>query len=72
MWSILENVPCVLEKKVSSSQKKKNEFNLLQGKNSTFFEAWEKETSNTISLKKYNEKAEKHYTRSFSILPLAG
>ena len=52
--------------------KRKKEFNLLQGKNSTFLEAWEKETSNTISLKKYNEKAEKHYTRSFSILPLAG
>ena len=51
---------------------RKSEFNLLQGKNSTFLEAWEKETSNTISLKKYNEKAEKHYTRSFSILPLAG
>ena len=26
------------------------------------FEAWERETSNTISLKKNNEKAEKHYT----------
>ena len=31
--------------------KSKKEFNLLQGKNSTFLEAWEKETSNTISLK---------------------
>ena len=30
--------------------KRKKEFNLLQGKNSTFFEAWEKETSNTITL----------------------
>ena len=29
--------------------KRKNEFNLLQGKNSTFLEAWEKETSNTIT-----------------------
>ena len=29
--------------------KRKKEFNLLQGKNSTFLEAWEKETSNTIS-----------------------
>ena len=29
--------------------KKKKEFYLLQGKNSTFLEAWEKETSNTIS-----------------------
>ena len=38
--------------------KMKKEFNLLQGKNSTFLEAWEKETSNTITLKK-NEKAEK-------------
>ena len=28
--------------------KRKKEFNLLQGKNSTFLEAWEKETSNTI------------------------
>ena len=27
--------------------KRKKEFKLLQGKNSTFFEAWEKETSNT-------------------------
>ena len=27
---------------------RKKEFNLLQGKNSTFLEAWEKETSNTI------------------------
>ena len=33
--------------------KRKKEFNL---------EAWEKETSNTISLKKKNEKAEKYYT----------
>ena len=29
--------------------KRKEEFNLLQGKNSTFLEAWEKETSNTVS-----------------------
>ena len=29
--------------------KKKKEFNLLQEKNSTFLEAWEKETSNTIT-----------------------
>ena len=29
--------------------KKKKEFNLLQGKNSTLLEAWEKETSNTIT-----------------------
>ena len=27
--------------------KRKKEFNHLQGKNSTFLEAWEKETSNT-------------------------
>ena len=33
--------------------RKKKEFNL---------EAWEKETSNTVSLKKNNEKAEKYYT----------
>ena len=32
--------------------KRKKEFNLLQGKNSSFLEAWEKETSNTITLKK--------------------
>ena len=42
---------------------RKSEFNLLQGKNSTFLEAWEKETSNTISSKKNNsEKTEKYYT----------
>ena len=32
--------------------KTKKEFNLLQGNNSTFLEAWEKETSNIITLKK--------------------
>ena len=32
--------------------KRKKEFNLLQGNNSAFLEAWEKEPSNTISLKK--------------------
>jgi len=32
-----------------SSAFKKKEFNLFQGKNSTFLETWEKETSNTIS-----------------------
>ena len=32
--------------------KGKKEFKLLQGKNSTFLEVWEKETSNTIMLKK--------------------
>ena len=31
--------------------KRKKEFNLLQGKNSTFLEAWERETSNTVSQK---------------------
>jgi len=41
--------------------KRKKEFNLLQGKNSTFLEAWEKETSNTITLKK-KEKAVKYCT----------
>ena len=43
--------------------KRKKEFNPLQGKNSTFLEAWEKETSNTITLqkkkKRKKEKAEK-------------
>jgi len=29
--------------------KRKKEFNLLRGKNSIFFEAWEKETSKTIT-----------------------
>ena len=29
--------------------KRKKEFNLLQGKNSIFLEAWEKKTSNTIT-----------------------
>ena len=29
--------------------KRKKDFHLLQGKNSTFLEAWEKETSNTVS-----------------------
>ena len=29
--------------------KRKKEFNYLQEKNSTFLEAWEKETSNTVS-----------------------
>jgi len=29
--------------------KSKKEFNVLQAKNSTFLEAWEKETSNTIT-----------------------
>jgi len=29
--------------------KRKKEFSILQGKNSTFLVAWEKETSNTIS-----------------------
>ena len=45
--------------------KRKKEFNLLQGKNSTMLEAWDKETSHTISKKKKKrrkEKAEKYYT----------
>ena len=33
---------------MKAETKRKKEFNLLQGKNSTFLEAWEKETSNTI------------------------
>ena len=44
---------------------RKKEFNILQGKNSTFLEAWEKETSNTVRLKNNNnnnEKAEKYCT----------
>ena len=32
--------------------KREKEFNLLQENNSNFLEAWEKETSNTITLKK--------------------
>ena len=43
--------------------KMKKEFNHLKGKNSTFLEAWGKETSNTITLKKRKkEKAEKYCT----------
>ena len=45
--------------------KSKKEFSLLQGNNSTFLEAWEKETSNTITLKKKKkgkEKSEKYCT----------
>ena len=46
--------------------KRKKEFNLLQRRNSTFLEAWKKETSNTIikkkKKKKRKEKAEKYYT----------
>ena len=43
--------------------KRKKQFNLLQGKNSTFLEAWEKETSNNkLKKKKKNEKAEKYCT----------
>ena len=45
----------------------KKEFNHLKGKNSTFLEAWGKETSNTITLKKRKkEKAEKYYTNEGS------
>ena len=36
-------------KRRRAETKRKKEFNLLQGKNSTFLEAWEKETSNTIT-----------------------
>ena len=42
--------------------KKKKEIKLLQGKNSTFLEAWEKETSNTVTLlptPRKKEEAEK-------------
>ena len=43
--------------------KSKKECNLLQGKNSTFLEAWEKETSNTISLKKKIMKSQRNTTQ---------
>ena len=43
--------------------KRKKEFNLLQGKNSTFLDAWEKETSNTISLKKKIMKRQRNTTQ---------
>ena len=39
--------------------KRKKEFNFLQGKNPTFLEAWEKETSNTVSQKKKKKKERK-------------
>ena len=39
--------------------KRKKEFNLLQVKNSIFLEVWEKETSNTISIKKKKKKERK-------------
>ena len=48
-----------MEESIQLSSRK--EFNFLQGKISTFLEAWEKETPNTISLKKNNAKAEKYY-----------
>ena len=41
--------------------KGRKKFNLLQGNNSTFFEAWEKENSNTEFKKKDNEKSENYY-----------
>jgi len=37
------------ENQRKAETKRKKQFNLLQGKNSTFLEAWENETSNTIS-----------------------
>ena len=42
--------------------KRKKEFNVLQGKNSTFLEAWEKETSNTITIKKKRKKERQRNT----------
>ena len=36
--------------------KRKKEFNLLQGKNSTFLETWEKEILNAVSLKKEKKR----------------
>ena len=41
-----------LDQTSEGRNQRKKEFNLLQGKNSSFLEAWEKETSNTITLKK--------------------
>ena len=41
--------------------KRKKEFNLLQGKNSTLLEALEKETSNTITKKNNNNEKEEKY-----------
>ena len=41
--------------------KRKKEFNLPQGKNSTFLEAWERRPQHN-NLKKQNEKAEKYCT----------
>ena len=38
--------------------KRKTEFNLLQGKNSTFLEAWEKENSNRITWEKKRKGTE--------------
>ena len=35
---------------------RKKELNILQGKKSIFLEAWAKETSNTITLKKEKER----------------
>ena len=37
--------------------KRKKEFNLLQEKNSTILEAWEKETSKIITLKKKRQRS---------------
>ena len=43
--------------------KRKKEFNLIQGKNSTFLEEWEKETSNTRTLKKTKMKRQRITTQ---------
>ena len=43
--------------------KKKKEFNLLQGKNSTLLEALEKETSNTINQKRKEKKRQRNTTQ---------
>jgi len=42
-----------------AKNKRKKEFNLHQGKNSTFLEAWEKEISNKITSKKKKKKERK-------------
>ena len=50
------------ENQRKAETKRKKQFNLLQGKNSTFLEAWENETSNTITLKK--KKTTEKYCRN--------
>ena len=56
------SLPQTTEPTLGGQKPKGRKKEFLQGKNSTFLEAWEKETSNTVSLKKKKEKAEKYYT----------